>query len=130
MDLIERVEAAPASDDPLDRYIEAHFHGQISVAEDIEAIILDPSYRNTDIEQAAHALGCRVEWHSGYRMSVSHVADCAAYRSPAVATVAEALMQDGVLTPREIGFARMDDRADWQILKQVWHCVARFGKPA
>ena len=46
------------------------------------------------------------------------------------ADLAAALMTDGVLTPRDIGLARREGRADWQSLKRVWHCVARFGSPA
>lgn len=31
--------------DPLDRYVEAHVHGQVSIARDVEAVVLDPCYQ-------------------------------------------------------------------------------------
>ncbi len=49
--------------DLLDDYIEAHVHGVLRVAEDVEAVVLDPSFRGTSTEDAAHALPCVVEWH-------------------------------------------------------------------
>ncbi|MEE2056015.1 DUF3626 domain-containing protein [Rhodococcus artemisiae] len=35
--------------DPLDDYIEAHVHGPIDIASDFEALVLDPSYRDSPL---------------------------------------------------------------------------------
>ncbi len=130
MGLVALAEQQRPSKDVLDDYVEAQVHGPLVLAEDVDALVLDPCYRGTEIEAIAGALACAVEWHSGFRMPASRVADCAAYRGPEFADLAASLMTDGVLTPREIGLARRDGLADWQSLKRVWHCVARFGSPA
>jgi monoamine oxidase len=51
--------------DELDDYIEAHVHGGVDFTRgDVEAIVLDPSYRGTNIEIAAMKLSqyCNIEW--------------------------------------------------------------------
>ena len=130
MGLVALAERQRASTDGLDDYVEAQVHGSLALAEDVEALVLDPCYRGTEIEAVAESLACAVEWHPGFRMPASRVADCVAYRGQEFADLAASLMKDGFLTPRDIGLARRDGLADWQSLKRVWHCVARFGSPA
>jgi hypothetical protein len=127
MGLVALAERQRASTDVLDDYVEAHVHGPLALGEDLESLVLDACYRGTEIEAAAATLACPVEWHAGFRMPAARVADCVAYRGQEFADLAAALMTDGILTPRDIGLARRDGRADWQALKRVWHCVARFG---
>lgn len=129
MGLVALAEQQRPGKDALDDYVEAHVHGPLVLSEDVEAVVLDPSHRGTEIEAIAEALACPVEWHPGFRMPASRVADCVAYRGPEFAGLAASLMKDGILTPREIGLARRGGLADWQSLKRVWHCVARFGSP-
>ncbi|QHE73362.1 DUF3626 domain-containing protein [Rhodococcus sp. WAY2] len=52
MNLMEAA-AAVEFDDPLDDYIEAHVHGTIDIASDVEALVLDPSYRHTPFDEIA-----------------------------------------------------------------------------
>ncbi|MDV6286894.1 DUF3626 domain-containing protein [Rhodococcus jostii] len=70
-------------DDPLDDYIEAHVHGPIDIASDVEALVLDPSYRDTPFDEIARSLACPVfmarRVHSGRR------GDCAPSRLPGAA---------------------------------------------
>jgi len=129
MGLISLAENNRANVDELDSYIEAHIHEPLNLADDVEAIVLDPSYRGTEIETVATTLGCPVEWHSGFRMGASFVAECVGYRGQNVADLAVSLLEDGALTPRQIGLARKACRADPKLLKRVWHCVAKFGNP-
>jgi hypothetical protein len=129
MGLVTLAEQQRASKDVLDDYIEAHVHGPLVLSEDVEAMVLDPSYRGTEIEAIAEALACPVEWHPGFRMPAGRVAECVVYRGQEIADLVASLTTDGFLTPREIGLARRDGRADWQSLKRVWHCVAKFGSP-
>lgn len=110
----------------LDNYIEAHIHGQLAVPEDCDAIVLDPSYENTAIELAARSLGCRVEWHNGFRLSLDRLADCEAFRGKLAADAIEMIAEDLVVTPAILGRAR-GSLLDYQMAKWVWHCVARFG---
>ena len=72
----------PGLDPVLDNYVEAHVHGVLCLREDVEAVVLDPSYRGTAVEAAACKLGCEVEWHDGYRLRLDHHEDCARYRGP------------------------------------------------
>jgi Protein of unknown function (DUF3626) len=46
MSLIALAEEGRASIDMLDCYIEAHVHGPLILADDVEAIVLDPCYRD------------------------------------------------------------------------------------
>ncbi|GAM66318.1 hypothetical protein JCM19236_3770 [Vibrio sp. JCM 19236] len=59
------------SKDLLDNYIEAQFHGELSIQNDVEALVLDPIYKDTDIEKQANILGVDVRFHSGFRLQVS-----------------------------------------------------------
>jgi hypothetical protein len=129
MGLLALAEKGRATMDMLDSYIEAHVHGPLLVSEDVEALVLDPCYHGTPVEAVAATLPCAVEWHPGFRLPVSLIEDCVAYRGPEVAEMAASIARDGYVTPREIGLALQSGRADPQALKRVWHCVARFGSP-
>lgn len=119
--------AAAADHDLLDDYVEAHVHGVIEIAQDVEALVLDPCYRGTDVESDALELGVPVEWHPGYRLDVATLRAHPAYRGPEFVALGESLAVDGVLTPRLVGEASRAGRHDEQSLKRVWHYVARFG---
>lgn len=129
MDLIPLAAENSRSFDELDNYIEAHVHGHLILADDVEAAVLDPSYRNTEIEAAADKLGCPIEWHPGFWVNESQIIGFSEYRGSDEADMAAFLSENGVLTPRQIGRARKARRADPQLLKRVWHCLAKFGSP-
>jgi hypothetical protein len=120
--------ADAAGHDLLDDYVEAHVHGVVDIARDVEAIVLDPSHRGTDVESDAHRLGVAVEWHEGYRLPVAVLEAHPDYRGPEVVDLGRELAVDGVLTPRIIGEASRTGLHDEQALKRVWHHVARFGR--
>lgn len=113
--------------DPLDDYIEAHVHGPLRIAEDVEAVVLDPCYRGTPVEAAARAFPCAVEWHDGFRLPMERLDECERYRGAAAAKAVASLGAEGIVTPREIGAARAAGM-DYQLAKWAWHCVARFGR--
>jgi hypothetical protein len=113
--------------DPLDWSIEAHVHGPVRLAHDVEALVLDPCFRDTDIEVLARALPCAVEWHPGFRLSIVELQRHPEYRGPEYVELGVALGRDGELTPAVIGEAARAARHDPQDLKKVWHYVARFG---
>ncbi|MEV0646475.1 DUF3626 domain-containing protein [Phytomonospora sp. NPDC050363] len=125
--LVARAEAAGA--DALDDYVEAQVHGPVSLARDIEALVLDPSFRGTGVEDAAARLPCRVEWHGGFRLTVADLARHPDYRGPEYVELGASIAVDGVLDPRVIGQAADSGDHDPQALKRVWHCLARFGAP-
>jgi hypothetical protein len=126
----ELVKLAQADDkDPLDDYIEAHVHGSVDIAGDVEALVLDPCYRATPVEDLAGRLGCPVEWHGGFTITTADLLQNPDYRGPEYARLGASLARDGVLTARLIGDAPRVGRHDEQALKRVWHYVARFGSP-
>jgi hypothetical protein len=128
MALIALADRNSAELDVLDDYIEAHVHGPIRVEDDVDAIVLDPSYAGTKVEEAASKLPCAVEWHEGFRLPRSELQRCARYRGALAAELLESLFGDEPLTPRDLGAVRKAGH-DFQILKQAWHCLAKFGGP-
>lgn len=129
MALFEALDRAPP-DDPLDRYIEAHVHGGVRIASDVEAVVLDPSFRGTETEAIAARLGCAVEWHAGYRASAECLREQAGYRGETIAHFASSLAAaaGGFLTPAALGAALRTAPVDPVTAKRVWHLLARFGR--
>jgi hypothetical protein len=96
----------------------------------VEALVLDPSYRNTPVEAAARLLPVPVEWHPGYRITVAALRRHAHYRGEEYAELGASIAEDGLVDPRIIGDAARTGRHELQHLKMVWHTLARFGGPA
>ncbi|UFU06308.1 DUF3626 domain-containing protein [Ruania halotolerans] len=115
--------------DLLDDYVEAHVHGGVHFERDVEALVLDPCYRGTDVEGDAHELGVPVEWHPGFATTVDAVSQHPGYRGCHVIEAAARIAVDGALTARVVGDAARAGREEEQILKRVWHYTARFGYP-
>ncbi len=110
----------------LDNYIEAHIHGPLIIEEDVEALILDPSFKGTCIEEAAASLDCDLEWHGGFRLSLDCLAECRIYRDPAAANAIAEIAEGKWVTPALLWRAR-ESVLDYQTAKWVWHCIARYG---
>jgi hypothetical protein len=124
------VAMAEADDkDPLDDYVEAHVHGVLDFAEDVEALVLDPCYRGTGIEVAAGSLACPVDFHGGFALTTEELRRRPDFRGPEFVALGEAIARDGLLDPAVVGDASRTGRYDEQALKRVWHHVARFGSP-
>ncbi|GAB3809958.1 DUF3626 domain-containing protein [Kribbella italica] len=111
--------------DPLDDYIEAQVHGPLRIDRDVEALVLDPSFRGTPVERAARRLPCPLEWHDGFKLTVEELRRHPYFRGPQYVVLAEHLADDGWLTPHVL--AQAFGQYDAQDLKRVWHCLARFG---
>jgi Protein of unknown function (DUF3626) len=125
MSLIELAEADDK--DFIDDYIEAHVHGPLSLGADVEALVLDPSFRGTAVEETAERLGCPVEWHDGFELTTAELRLHPDFRGPEFVQLGLELAVDGRLDARIIGDASRTRRYDDQDLKRVWHYVARFG---
>ncbi|NGN66266.1 DUF3626 domain-containing protein [Streptomyces sp. A7024] len=115
--------------DDLDDYIEAQVHGPVRPARDAEALVLDPCYRGTPVETAALRLGCPVEWHTGFRLTVPELRRHPAYRGQEFVDLGTRLAVDGALDPAILGTASRTGHHDPQALKKVWHYLARYGAP-
>ncbi|SEB69683.1 Protein of unknown function [Streptomyces sp. 2131.1] len=113
--------------DVLDDYIEAQVHGPVRPDRHVEALVLDPCYRDTAVETAARRLGCPVEWHTGFRLTVDELRRHPGYRGQEYVELGAAIAVDGVLDPRIVGDAACGGRFDARAIKKVWHCLARFG---
>lgn len=116
--------------DALDDYIEAQVHGPVLLERDVEALVLDPSHRDSPVEAAAVRLPCPVEWHTGFRLTVAELRRHPAYRGRRYVRLGTRIAVDGILTPRILGAAAATGRHDPQDLKRVWHYLARFGARA
>ncbi|MFF4504306.1 DUF3626 domain-containing protein [Streptomyces sp. NPDC001401] len=127
MSLIALAEAD--EQDALNDYIEAQVHGGVLLAAHMEALVLDESYRGTPVEAAARLLPCPVEWHPGYRLSVTQLREHTDYRGQEYVELGARIAQDGHVDPRIIGDAARTGRHELQDLKMVWHTLARFGAP-
>jgi hypothetical protein len=130
-DALRRTDACEATHGGLlDDYIEAHVHGTLSLASDVEALVLDPCFVGTDVERAADRLGVQIEWHEGRVLAVDELEHHPEFRGPRIVTVGRRIAEHGLLDARIIGQAWRDGTEDPQDLKRVWHHVARFGRPA
>lgn len=114
--------------DILDDYIEAHVHGPVQLDRDVEALVLDPAYRNTDIEAIAATLPIATEWHQGFRLHTDELAHHPDYRGQHVVDAGRSIATQGWLDARIIGAARRSRTHEEQTLKRLWHCIARFGQ--
>jgi hypothetical protein len=114
--------------DPLDRYVEAHVHGGVRVPQDVEAVVVDPSFDDGAATTVADDIGLAVETHPGYAATADQIEAHPGYRGPQVAALARRLVGTAPLTPAGIGAARALDRVEQRELKQLWHCLARYGR--
>lgn len=61
----------------LDGYVEAQVHGSITLATDVEAVVIDPSFRGTPDGQrlldAAQRHRLDVDWHGSLRLAVDEI---------------------------------------------------------
>jgi hypothetical protein len=132
----------------LDEYIEVHVHGDVSLGEDAEALVADPSFEDTLTGVVLHAIAeryaLRLIWHQGFELDVDAVP--ADFRGPAMPDLARRL-EDGFADGRSRLNAAAIGRAavsvhreperwlDWadpvdtlQHLKQLWHVLVRHGE--
>lgn len=133
--LVDAFDARPRADGDeavagglLDDYIEAQVHGVVELSRDVEALVLDPCYRDTPIQSQAHELGVRLEWHDGFALTTEDLRQHPDFRGRRIVEVAQTVAMDGRLDARIIGVAVAEGAHDPQDLKQVWHYVARYGR--
>lgn len=113
--------------DTLDNYIEAHVHGNIKIKSDVEKLVLDPCFRDTEVERAAERLGCNIEWHNGFTLQVARLNEHLNYRGAQYVALAHDVADQGIITPNIIGHAVNNKIHTAQDLKKVWHYLAKFG---
>jgi hypothetical protein len=136
--------SAGASRD-LDGYVEAQVHGGISLVDDVEAIVVDPSFRGTTVERelttAAERFSFDLDWHCGSELHVEAAPDD--FRGPSMPGLARQVARpDGIVDARAIGVVAARERfeeptqlgdppdSSWQQLKYLWHTVLSHGRDA
>ncbi|MFI5838002.1 DUF3626 domain-containing protein [Micromonospora sp. NPDC051300] len=134
----------------LDDYIEAQAHGEVRLDRDVEAVVADPSFRDTDVGRRLAATadrhGFALDWHAGFELPVDAVD--ADFRGPAIPPLAARVHADfsrpgEPLHAELIGRAaaslvrepqRWADRGPAEVtrqhLKQLWHVLVWFGEPS
>ena len=120
-------QAASSQLDALDNYIEAHIHGELSLASDVEALVLDPVFQGTEVEKLASKLDCAIEWHNGFQVNVACLQPHTNYRGEHIVALAKALAEHSHLNPLLIERAFGSGLYPAQDVKKVWHYLARFG---
>jgi hypothetical protein len=128
--VIEACLADGGPTEPLDDYVEAQVHGPVVLERDVEALVLDPSYRDTAVEAQARRLPVPLAWHAGFRLPVTELRRHPGYRGREFVELGALIAENGVLDPRVVGDAVRAGRHDPQALKRVWHYLAHFGAPS
>jgi hypothetical protein len=129
----------------LDHFVEAQVHGPVALADDVEALVIDPSFAGTPtgatLTELCERHGIALHLHAGSRMPASEVPSDV--RGPTMASLAARAARDGVIDARAIGEAAaalFRDPAAWadrgtyaevlQELKLLWHVLVRCGRAA
>lgn len=129
----------------LNHYVEAQVHGDVTLVDDVQALVADPSFRDTPTGEQLEALSVRygvpLHWHGGFVLPVAEVPSD--FRGPAMPSLAARIARDGIIDARTIGEAAVAldrDPGAWsdrgphaqvlQELKLMWHCLVKFGHAA
>ncbi len=134
------VDASPGR--VLDDYVEAQVHGGFSLAEDVAALVVDPSFDGTAVGDGLAWLAARYGFllRPGRSRAVAPELIPPDFRGPALVPFARAVADgyagaSGRIDAATIG--RAADGGPWtafgrpdeilQLLKQLWHAVVAFG---
>lgn len=129
----------------LDGYIEIQVHGGVSLTDDVEATVLDWSYRGSSVERdvatAAETYGFELAWHCGSELHADDVPDD--FRGPTMPSLAlRVARSDGIVDAHVIGVAAAREsfeeptesgdppESTLQQLKYLWHTVLAYGTDA
>jgi len=127
----------------LNYFIEAQVHGTISLSDDIELLVADPSFIATPYESLLRELSKKyafnILWSPGFKMDIEDV-PCN-FRGNTMPSLAKAIAENGIVTARTIGKGVMDvcqNPEKWrsrgsssstiQEFKLLWHVLVKYGK--
>lgn len=127
----------------LNHYIEAQIHGEINLKTDIEKIVVDPSFKNTYIEDIFQKIVKKYDielyYHSGFTLAVKDVPSD--FRGSTMPLLAKRITNKAYLNPYLIGLASLDLKKvpkQWsefgnyeevlQELKLLWQVLVKYGK--
>jgi hypothetical protein len=143
--LVERPPTLPEPRRDLDHYVEMQVHGGVELRHDVDAIVADPSFRDTPVhallEEVARRDAVELRWHGGSELA----ADCVPldFRGPTMREVGRrSARPDGIIDAHSIGRAARaigwtppepsgdPPESDAQQLKYLWHTLLAFGSDA
>lgn len=137
----ERIKQKPSRN--LNHYIEAQVHGNLSLQDDVEILVADPSFQGKDIgrtlEKLCSKYAIELHWHKGYAIRADEVPSD--FRGPTMPSLARRIAIDNRIDASGVGIAVNDlqcnpdlwsDRGNYeevlQELKFMWHVLVRFGE--
>lgn len=126
----------------LNHYIEAQIHGDITLKDDVEVLVADPSFKGTYIgecfEKMCLKYSIELYWHMGFALRVEEIPKD--FRGPTMPSLAKRIARNDYIDASVIGAAANDlkrnpaqwsDRGDYekvlQELKYMWHVLVRYG---
>jgi hypothetical protein len=127
----------------LNHYIEAQIHGNISLTEDVETLIADPSFKNTGIglliEKTWKKYSIKLLWHMGFKLNIQEIPKD--FRGKEMPKLAKFIVGNGFIDTHHLGLAVMDiyqNPKKWdrwgtqnevlQKIKLLWHVLVKYGK--
>ena len=127
----------------LNNYIEAQIHGNISLKEDVEILVADPSFRKTEIgeviRQTCKKYSIKLLWHMGFVMKLIDIPDD--FRGKEMPKLAEFITKENYIDTHHLGLAVMElysNPKKWkkwgskrevvQKIKLLWHVLVKYGK--
>jgi hypothetical protein len=127
----------------LNHYIEAQVHGDVSLADDVDILVADPSFKGTMIGQMLEEVCLRyaveLHWHMGFQLKETEVPSD--FRGPSMPSLARRIARGGVVDAATIGVAATSLKRSpelWsdlgsyedvlQELKLLWHVLVKFGE--
>lgn len=128
----------------LNHYIEAQVHGDVSLKEDAEILVADPSFKGTQtgevLAQICSKYSIGLYWHMGFALPTDEVPTD--FRGPSMPSLAKRIAKEEFIDVSMIGDAAIELKRDpdaWrdrgtyrevlQELKLLWHVLVRFGQP-
>lgn len=130
----------PASKN-LDHYIEAQIHTEITLRNDIDYLVVDAAYRDTEYEnvfnQVCELNSIELIWNKGRELEIKDVPGN--FRGPEMPTIAEEIAVNNKINAYVLGLAEKrykDEMGDERIrqmknqqLKYLWHILVKYGQP-
>ncbi|WP_159887716.1 DUF3626 domain-containing protein [Paenibacillus puerhi] len=140
--ITERVKQMPSRN--LNHFIETQVHGDITLQDDVEILVADPSFQGTDtgrtLERLCSKYSIELHWHKGFAIQADEVPPD--FRGATMPSLAKRIAIDNLVDARAVGAAVNDlkrnpelwsDRGSYeevlQELKYMWHVLVRFGEP-
>lgn len=126
----------------LNHYIEAQIHTDISLKDDVEILVIDPAFINTNtgkvLEEVCNKYDIKMYFHNGFKLSVNEVPSD--FRGASMPSLAQRISKNNMIDINLIGNASIDlklnpnnwsDRGSYQEvlqeLKLLWHVLVKFG---